>query len=121
MILALESIHRMGYIHRDLKPDNILIEPSGHIKLSDFGLCKFTQQTAKLYSEEPQKLQKDSATSINAERHRSPLRLKAARRTQIRQLAYSAVGTPDYVAPEVQSKVGYDECAEWWSLGVIMF
>jgi serine/threonine kinase 38 len=41
-VQALESIHKMGYIHRDLKPDNVLIEPSGHIKLSDFGLCKHT-------------------------------------------------------------------------------
>ena len=39
ILLAVESLHKMGYIHRDLKPDNILIAKNGHIKLSDFGLC----------------------------------------------------------------------------------
>jgi serine/threonine kinase 38 len=39
-ILAVEQVHIMKYIHRDLKPDNILIDNNGHIKLSDFGLCK---------------------------------------------------------------------------------
>jgi serine/threonine kinase 38 len=40
IILAVDSIHKANYIHRDLKPDNILIDNQGHIKLSDFGLCK---------------------------------------------------------------------------------
>lgn len=43
MILALESLHKMNYIHRDLKPDNILIGREGHLKLSDFGLCKHAE------------------------------------------------------------------------------
>lgn len=39
-ILAIESVHKHNYIHRDLKPDNILLDRDGHIKLTDFGLCK---------------------------------------------------------------------------------
>ena len=39
LVLAIESVHHMGFIHRDIKPDNILIDKDGHIKLTDFGLC----------------------------------------------------------------------------------
>ncbi|EGR34427.1 protein kinase domain protein [Ichthyophthirius multifiliis] len=41
ILLSIESVHKMNYIHRDLKPDNILIDKNGHIKLTDFGLCKY--------------------------------------------------------------------------------
>ena len=39
LVLAIESVHKLGFIHRDIKPDNILIDKNGHIKLTDFGLC----------------------------------------------------------------------------------
>ncbi len=42
LVLSVDSIHKMNYIHRDLKPDNVLIDNRGHVKLSDFGLCKHT-------------------------------------------------------------------------------
>jgi serine/threonine kinase 38 len=42
-IQAVHSVHSMNYIHRDIKPDNILIGEDGHIKLSDFGLCKHVE------------------------------------------------------------------------------
>lgn len=39
MILCIEETHKMHWIHRDVKPDNFLISPSGHLKISDFGLA----------------------------------------------------------------------------------
>ncbi|TKS65074.1 Serine/threonine-protein kinase MRCK beta [Collichthys lucidus] len=39
MVLAINSIHQQHYIHRDIKPDNVLLDVNGHIRLADFGSC----------------------------------------------------------------------------------
>ncbi|XP_072284403.1 serine/threonine-protein kinase MRCK beta isoform X3 [Pyxicephalus adspersus] len=39
MVLALHSIHQLHYVHRDIKPDNVLLDMNGHIRLADFGSC----------------------------------------------------------------------------------
>jgi serine/threonine protein kinase len=64
MILAIDSIHRLRYVHRDIKPDNVLLDANGHIRLADFGSCL--------------RLAADGTVQSNV-----------------------AVGTPDYISPEI--------------------
>lgn len=114
-IAAIESIHSLNYIHRDLKPDNILLDKDGHVKLTDFGLCKHAEIR-------PQKMTeyKQSEFSQNFNQLRSVIEKRIGFKRS-RQLAFSTVGTPDYIAPEVFGQNGYDETVDWWSVGVILF
>uniref|UniRef100_A0A8C6MIC5 Rho associated coiled-coil containing protein kinase 2 n=1 Tax=Nothobranchius furzeri TaxID=105023 RepID=A0A8C6MIC5_NOTFU len=88
VVMALDTIHSMGFIHRDVKPDNMLLDQHGHLKLADFGTC----------------MRMDSTGMVNCE---------------------TAVGTPDYISPEVLQSQGGDgyygrEC-DWWSVGVFIY
>ncbi|KAK4489445.1 hypothetical protein RD792_005254, partial [Penstemon davidsonii] len=111
VVLALEYLHSLNVIHRDLKPDNLLIGPDGHIKLTDFGLSKvgLINSTADLSG---------SYAILGDDKP------KTAGHSSLKgehQNKHSVVGTPDYLAPEILLGMGHGATADWWSVGVILF
>jgi len=149
---AISTVHALGYIHRDIKPDNMLLSSRGHLKLTDMGLCKKVGEVndevlervrgaslekegenfgtrdgmkMKMKMGEAMRSDKKSGTSLGAIDSMPPPAITDT--SAKRALAYSTVGTPDYIAPEVlaaqNGTTGYSYCAaaDWWSLGVIMY
>ncbi|KAK3098523.1 hypothetical protein FSP39_020302 [Pinctada imbricata] len=129
LVLAIESVHKMGFIHRDIKPDNILIDKDGHIKLTDFGLCTGFRWThnSKYYQKDglhPRQDSMDVSCAVEIECQCDKISKPLERRRQRQRhrcLAHSLVGTPNYIAPEVLKRQGYTSCCDWWSVGVILY
>ncbi|KAJ4963781.1 hypothetical protein NE237_023720 [Protea cynaroides] len=115
LVLALEYLHSLGIVHRDLKPDNILIAHDGHIKLTDFGLSKIGLMNSTV---DFSGFGTDETTIFNI--HDLHTSFEHAQQTEERN-PKSAVGTPDYLAPEILLGTEHGYAADWWSVGIILF
>lgn len=122
MIMAIGGVHSMGYIHRDVKPDNILIDDRGHLKLADLGLATKVDDgdaieaaAAAAADSEADDTSEDDASAAAS----TGAGGRAAHRS--RKLVYTVCGTCDYMAPEVLLRKGYDKTADWWAVGAIVF
>jgi serine/threonine protein kinase/Tfp pilus assembly protein PilF len=90
---ALSAAHHAGIIHRDIKPDNIMLRPDGYVKVLDFGLAKLTQQ------------QVNNAEGVTLMQTEPGL----------------VMGTIQYMSPEQARGLVVDPRTDIWSLGVVLY
>ncbi|KAL8130090.1 hypothetical protein V2J09_019245 [Rumex salicifolius] len=146
VIAALEYVHMMGIVYRDLKPENVLVRSDGHIMLTDFDLSLMCDDAStptpqivldRTKSPTTTKPQHYAPTScilpaVSCFHSRRPRKKKdrvtgrgpgrpefVAEPVDVRSMSF--VGTHEYLAPEIVSGEGHGSAVDWWTLGVFMF
>ncbi|KAG8096747.1 hypothetical protein GUJ93_ZPchr0013g34858 [Zizania palustris] len=130
VLLALEYLHTLGFLYRDLKPENVLLRGDGHVVLSDFDLAL--------------------PASVEPAVRRCQVRIQSRRKKRIMSSCFSSngaiddndvdakeqfefvaeptttnskdcVGTHEYLAPELVSGSGHGNGVDWWAFGVFLY
>jgi serine/threonine kinase 32 len=97
---AVRYIHQQGIVHRDIKPDNVLLDSEGHVHLADFVRHPVKTDYHRILLTRCKNVASDFTPH-------KPLTSKS--------------GTLAYLAPEVYEGKGYSCEVDWWSLGVLFY
>ncbi|XP_076935544.1 serine/threonine-protein kinase OXI1-like [Bidens hawaiensis] len=138
LVLALEYLHQLGIVYRDLKPDNIMIQHNGHLMLVDFDLSTelSPKVSSSLLSPSPLPLLKSNPSKNRKYKLFSNMYTCCNPADSAKDSVHPAesinseepssdransfVGTEEYVAPEMIQGIGHDFAVDWWCLGVVL-
>ncbi|KAL4511815.1 hypothetical protein ABPG72_012660 [Tetrahymena utriculariae] len=109
ILLGLEALHSKKIIHRDVKPENILISSTGHVKITDFGISIFSDKDPKVGYQENNRMSIISQSTQNEE--------VQSRISDIKQFQ----GTLQYNAPEILKFQEFSYQADFWAFGILIF
>ena len=131
ILSGIEYLHIQGFIYRDMKPENILVAASGHLRLTDFDLSQTADDAVTHIKADSAGIgvsQKVHDLLMAQQEHEaSTMAVGGAsnKKSTAASLNYarfdSFVGTIEYMAPEVVQGTGHSFTVDWWIYGCMLY